>query len=41
MKIKFTDFKSEYKFQKKGFHQALKNIGKNGFGLYQYDKNLI
>ncbi len=30
MKIKFTDFKSEYKFQKKGFHQALKNIGKKG-----------
>ena len=35
MKIKFTDFKSEYKFQKKGFHQALKNIGKKGQYIFR------
>lgn len=30
MKIKFTDFISEYKFQKKNFHYALERIGKKG-----------
>ena len=30
MKIKFTDFITEYNFQKKGFHQALNNVGRKG-----------